>query len=534
MFRHDYPYTDFHELNMDWFLNEFKSLLEEWAAQKQEFETLKEAWNDLREFVTDYFENLDVQEEINNKLDEMASDGSLAALLAPFVTNMTAPRFASSVDDMTDPSRIYVLRTNGLLYYYDTDQFVNSGLYYAAGRNVLTNTGVSLTTGSVPAGYDDANNFPNNTIIACSATLTAEDVANLPKYGQTANIITFAYRNSDLQAATQLFNSYKELWFRECRADLTWTDWERVALHDDAIHLTEITLNADNATGNYADADTFPIQEIVGLSAALTAEHCANLPYYGTAAIIMTYNFFSAASNTQKIQLFHDAKHFCIRHWVNDATPDHWIDLYNNKSVGDNYFCGTAVKKTFGDLTGKHMYIFGDSITTASHGGFTWGGRIAGWTGAINHNYGRIGAGFVGGSSLVIDQITPVTMDNADIVFVAAGTNDANSLARTGAEMKTAIDNIVSLIRTKTNAEIIFITPIRRNYTVTENIMLPMVAGAICNAALQNDCSVINGFDFPIATETTDWYTELTDGDGTHPNAIGKNVYARCVLQAIV
>ena len=35
----------------------------------------------LQEFVNNYFENLDVQEEINNKLDEMAEDGTLAQII---------------------------------------------------------------------------------------------------------------------------------------------------------------------------------------------------------------------------------------------------------------------------------------------------------------------------------------------------------------------------------------------------------------------------------------------------------------------
>ena len=37
---------------------------------------LTEQFNDLHDYVYDYFDNLDVQEEINNKLNDMASDGS--------------------------------------------------------------------------------------------------------------------------------------------------------------------------------------------------------------------------------------------------------------------------------------------------------------------------------------------------------------------------------------------------------------------------------------------------------------------------
>ena len=73
-----YPYTDMHEMNLDWILLKVKEIVAEW-------DTTKNAWNDLKEFVETYFENLDVQQEINNKLDEMAAGGELADLMAPYV-----------------------------------------------------------------------------------------------------------------------------------------------------------------------------------------------------------------------------------------------------------------------------------------------------------------------------------------------------------------------------------------------------------------------------------------------------------------
>ena len=40
-----------------------------------------EALKELQEYVANYFDNLDVTEEINNKLDEMAEDGTLAQII---------------------------------------------------------------------------------------------------------------------------------------------------------------------------------------------------------------------------------------------------------------------------------------------------------------------------------------------------------------------------------------------------------------------------------------------------------------------
>lgn len=43
------------------------------------------AYDQLQQYVNDYFDSLDVQEEINNKLDEMATDGSLTELVEPYL-----------------------------------------------------------------------------------------------------------------------------------------------------------------------------------------------------------------------------------------------------------------------------------------------------------------------------------------------------------------------------------------------------------------------------------------------------------------
>lgn len=46
-------------------------------------DNLNRAYNELQSYVNDYFSTLDVQDEINNKLDVMAQDGSLSALIQP-------------------------------------------------------------------------------------------------------------------------------------------------------------------------------------------------------------------------------------------------------------------------------------------------------------------------------------------------------------------------------------------------------------------------------------------------------------------
>lgn len=51
----------------------------------QEVENLSQAFINLQNYVNNYFENLDVQEEINNKLDEMAEQGTLQEIITAYL-----------------------------------------------------------------------------------------------------------------------------------------------------------------------------------------------------------------------------------------------------------------------------------------------------------------------------------------------------------------------------------------------------------------------------------------------------------------
>ena len=82
------PYTNFHELNQDWFLSEFNKLVEQWKTMQKNFDNLQDAFNDLKSYVQDYFKNLDVQEEINNKLDSLVANGYFNTFLNDYFKNL--------------------------------------------------------------------------------------------------------------------------------------------------------------------------------------------------------------------------------------------------------------------------------------------------------------------------------------------------------------------------------------------------------------------------------------------------------------
>ena len=150
-----------------------------------------EAFTELQTYINNYFDNLDVQEEINNKLDQMAQDGSLTNLIKNYIDPIIAvqnqritsvenevesiangsPLKATSMGDMTDTTRTYVLTTDGHWYYYNGTTWVDGGVYQSVrlGDNVVQFENLSeqlqADTMSVSEITDDVanNNKYNNT-----------------------------------------------------------------------------------------------------------------------------------------------------------------------------------------------------------------------------------------------------------------------------------------------------------------------------------------------------------------------------------
>ena len=95
-----FPYSNFHEMNMDEIIKIVKNMLEEWAQYYAEWdawmnqmnddwsnyqEVMNEAWQNMQDFINNYFDNLDVQEEINNKITSMVNTGEFATIVEPYI-----------------------------------------------------------------------------------------------------------------------------------------------------------------------------------------------------------------------------------------------------------------------------------------------------------------------------------------------------------------------------------------------------------------------------------------------------------------
>jgi len=160
-------------------------VIDDMNAVGQQTVDITNAMTELQNYVNNYFDNLDVQDEINNKLDEMATDGTLTNLIKNYVNpiinefeteinetinnqntlinNMNNkinasvginPIAVSSINDMTDTSRIYVLETDGNWYYFDGETWQSGGVYQSTeyGENTIPSKSINNVV------YDKVNN----------------------------------------------------------------------------------------------------------------------------------------------------------------------------------------------------------------------------------------------------------------------------------------------------------------------------------------------------------------------------------------
>ena len=109
---------------------------------------LHTAYEELQSYVNNYFSTLDVQEEINNKLDQMANDGTLNILL-----QMHARMVLPSNDTTGETDTLNIQKMLNKFGYVE----LFTGIYY-------TNAPIKLKTGNVIVGSGN-----ENTVIECSS-----------------------------------------------------------------------------------------------------------------------------------------------------------------------------------------------------------------------------------------------------------------------------------------------------------------------------------------------------------------------------
>lgn len=121
---------------------------------------LHQAYVKLQNYVNNYFTNLDVQEEIDNKLDDMVESGELAEIVTPILASYHNPQFVTSTSQMVDRNKIYILYPAGKVYFWNGTTWQDSGITYGQMSsvfyyrgNVPSNTNLMSHPNGLERGY---------------------------------------------------------------------------------------------------------------------------------------------------------------------------------------------------------------------------------------------------------------------------------------------------------------------------------------------------------------------------------------------
>lgn len=102
-YNYEYPYTDPYRYNADWLLNTVKAIAEEWKKVESD-------WSDLRDFVENFFETLDLTDEVEEILNKWLDDGTIESIISMYVNHLqTYEQIIESTVDYPSGTRFMII-----------------------------------------------------------------------------------------------------------------------------------------------------------------------------------------------------------------------------------------------------------------------------------------------------------------------------------------------------------------------------------------------------------------------------------------
>ena len=523
-------------------------------------EELQALYVELNSYVTNYFDSTDFQEKVNTKLDEMAEDGTLTNLIKDYVdpiyeayeeeinervsnveqlvTTMSAsePIFVSSTDDMTDTSQVYVLTTNGHVYYYNGTQWTDTNLVY--GVNSLTFTGEKTV-----ATTDDLDDL-NNAVINRVYRITGTAIPHLP-VAKAGTLITFHFRiptasDSTKNGMLQLyFTSQGEMYSRILWAS-NWLTWKESItnvpkLIEDNVLFTGTTIV--NSTSDLADLDNADVNKCY----LIFSTDVANIPVSARGTLI-TFNYqkYNSVNKNGIVQIYYTANNeVYIRHYYNSNWTTWEKILTNTNAKYRSYDYSTvAIFQKLG--------IIGDSFASGEVQGsgdiysISWGQILARKNGATAVNFSK---GGLSCRTWLTDSKGLTLLNSSevqDLYLIALGINDVGEVTGSDPSYETLgeitdidLDNpssnpntfygnygkILSAIKTKApDSKVVLITIPKANTSGNKTIN-----DAIIEISETYDLPVIISHKNPIFTST--YFANEKSANG-HPTCSGYGTMA--------
>jgi hypothetical protein len=192
---------------------------------------LHKAYEQLQGYVNNYFSTLDVQKEINNKLDTLVENGTLSELLKNVLHTESSPKFVRSVEDMTDKYTIYILLTDGYMYYWNGTSFANTGLKYSESEYSVINNNKLITKYNYTELLPDLNNANASTYYLLNFPLNSNEIPlNTPfvnKWGISTPCVLLTLLPDYNLGGVQIFQTQLNIYMRIMGSE-NWGEWQNL------------------------------------------------------------------------------------------------------------------------------------------------------------------------------------------------------------------------------------------------------------------------------------------------------------------
>ena len=294
---------------------------------------LHEAYEELQEYVNNYFSSLDVQAEIDNKLDVMAKDGTLSSIMVKFAKPY--PIFVDSIGEMTNHELNYVLTTDGYIYYYNGSSFVSSGIHY--GTNALYIKSYGSNFNDKPP-VTDLNSAPLNTVLVFTRnSLLDGNVANVPTlldFSRGFNLFTYGADTDNIAGSAQVAVSLIKGNVAYRANAGTWTEW--VYMADFKIAMKGYGTNFNDSNPPVTDLNSAPLNTVIVFTRnSLRDGGVANTPTSDDFS--RGFNLFTYGADTDNIagsvQVAVSITSGDVAYRANAQTWTEWIYLTDNKTI---------------------------------------------------------------------------------------------------------------------------------------------------------------------------------------------------------
>lgn len=297
---------------------------------------------ELKDYVEDYFDNLDVQEEINNKLDEMAGDGTLQEIIGAYLQANVTWTF-DNVAEMKDATNLisgsYVQTLGyhsiddggGAIYYINTTGTADDASVIAIGDTLKAH--IVLTDEIIAEQFGAYGDDDHNDATAIQKALDYGASVNLP----VKLLINKVYKINSTLTALNDFIMDGQLHYTGTSTGINIGDPDSRTVNK----IFKVNIKSDNAVGttNSTGAKIYNLYEC-----DLTLYHIENF-YIGVQLIGINSNGFVY----NKVKIVKIANYFTGLELLNDVSG--WVNenqFYGGRIVNLSTHtytgAGTAIK----------------------------------------------------------------------------------------------------------------------------------------------------------------------------------------------